>query len=61
MDRKVIKKKSLHTDKPPHQRWLYQLSDLGLIKATLIIWGACWAIIGITMLLIKAILKINQN
>ena len=56
-----MKKKNLHYDKPPHQRWLYQLSDLGLVRAMLIIWGACWAVIVITLLLIKAILKINQH
>ena len=54
MDRKI---KNKHYDKPPHQRWLYQLSDHGLGKALLIIWGICVLIMVGTLLLIKAILS----
>ena len=59
MDRKVIKKrlKHHHLDKPTHQRWLYKLSDVGLFKAMLIIWGVCLVAIAGALLLVKAVLS----
>ncbi len=51
MDRKVK-----HYDKPGYQRWLYQLSDLGLVKALTIIWGVCIVTVIIAVLLVKFIL-----
>ncbi len=51
MDRKIK-----HYDKPGHQRWLYRLSDLGLIKAITIIWGICIVTIIVTLLLVKLVL-----
>ena len=53
MDRKV---KDKHYDKPSHQRWLYQLADIGLVKAVMIIWGICVLAIVATLLLVKAVL-----
>ena len=50
MDRKI---KNKHLDKPTHQRWLYQLSDIGLVKAIMLIWGVCILIIVITLVLVK--------
>jgi uncharacterized membrane protein len=50
MDRKVTGK---HSDKPAHQRWLYQLADIGLFKAILIIWGVCVLALVLALFLIK--------
>ena len=46
-----------HLDKPKHQRWLYRLSDLGLVKAIMIIWGICCIVIIVTLVLIKTLLS----
>ena len=54
MDRKV---KDNHLDKPSHQRWLYKLADIGLVKAILIIWGLCILIILATLGIVKAVLS----
>lgn len=51
----VGKIKHKHHDKPSHQRWLYQLSDYGIVKALLIIWGIFILILIGTILLIKAV------
>jgi hypothetical protein len=56
MDRKVK-----HYDKPGHQRWLYRLSDFGLVKAILIIWGICFVIIVVTLILVKFILTFTNK
>lgn len=52
MDRKMR-----HYDKPGHQRWLYRLADLGLVKAIILIWAICWAIIVMSLLLAKAVIS----
>ena len=51
MDRKVK-----HHDKPGHQRWLYHLSDMGLFKALMIIWGVCLLAVLGALLLVKAVI-----
>ena len=56
MDRKV-KPKNYHHDKPTHQRWLYQLSDMGLFKAILIIWLITWIAIAFALGLAKSIIS----
>lgn len=52
MDRKI---KRTHYDKPKHQRWLYQLADIGLVKAILLIWGVCVLAIIVALFLVKAV------
>jgi hypothetical protein len=54
MDRKI---KNNHSDKPSHQRWLYQLADMGLFKALFIIWGVCILAVVVALLLVKATLS----
>jgi hypothetical protein len=44
-----------HYDKPGHQRWLYQLSDMSWVKALTVIWGICWVTIIITWAALKFI------
>ena len=44
-----------HQDKPWHQRWLYELADMGIVKAIMLIWAICWIIVGISVLAIKAL------
>ena len=56
MDRKVT-----HYDKPGHQRWLYQLSDLGLVKAITIVWGICIVTIIIALILVKIVLTFTSK
>lgn len=53
MDRKI----KHHLDKPPRQRWLYKLSDMGLFKAIAIIWGICLLAIAVALSLVKAVLS----
>jgi hypothetical protein len=57
MDRKV-KRKNYHYDKPPHQRWLYQLSDMPFFKFWLFLWAVIWLCIGLALLLVKSVLAI---
>lgn len=52
MDRKVK-----HYDKPAHQRWLYRLSDMGIVKAIMVIWAICWILIGLSIILVKVVIS----
>lgn len=54
MDRKV---KNKHYDKPSHQRWLYQLADIGLVKAIMIVWGILALVLIATLFVAKALLS----
>jgi len=54
MDRKV---KNKHYDKPLHQRWLYQLADIGLVKAIMIVWGILALVLIATLFVAKALLS----
>lgn len=54
MDRKV---KNHHLDKPTHQRWLYKLADIGLVKAIMIIWGVCILAVVASLFVLKAVLS----
>jgi signal recognition particle receptor subunit beta len=53
MDRKV---KIKYYDIPGHQRWLYKLSDYGLVKAIMLIWGICLLLLVASFLLVKLVL-----
>lgn len=56
MDRKIkVTKKVLHTDKPAHQRWIYQLLEKGFATAMLIVWLVTAGIIVLTMVSLKLI------
>ncbi len=53
MDGKI---KYTHYDKPAHQRWLYRLADLGIVRAIMFIWALCIILIVVSLLAVKAVL-----
>ena len=51
-------RKITHYDKPGHQRWLYRLADMGIVKAILVIWLICLLAIGLSLLMVKFVISI---